>query len=210
MVLIIVLVFMILVYLVKKSSNSELIKENCKTPNDKANVVNARKVYNNTTTSKVLLIASFVALIFAILLKFTSLEYAIRDYISSDIVEEKDFSYLIFVAPAYIFVSRLIINEVKLGDFLYKFFEVKEPELEENLIKTILFKKPKETTPNPAPNNPEPTPTPTVEVKTEEKPPEVKTEELPKTNPEENKPEIKEEKKETPNEESLELPNEKK
>ena len=208
MVLILVLVFMILVYLVKKSSNSEVIRENCKTPNDKANVVNARKVYNNTNTSKVLLIASIAALIFVILLKFTSLEYVIRDYISSDFVEEKEFSYLIFVAPAYIFVSRLIINEVKLGDFLYKFFKVKEPELEENLIKTILFKKPAQKPSETTVSNPETPPTPLEEVKKEET-------ELPKKNPEETKeepkPEVKEEeKKETPNEESLELPEEKK
>ena len=208
MVLILVLVFMILVYLVKKSSNSEVIRENCKTPNDKANVVNARKVYNNTNTSKVLLIASIAALIFVILLKFTSLEYVIRDYISSDFVEEKEFSYLIFVAPAYIFVSRLIINEVKLGDFLYKFFKVKEPELEENLIKTILFKKPAQKPSETTVSNPETPPTHPEEVKKEET-------ELPKENPEEAKeepkPEVKEEeKKETPNEESLELPEEKK
>jgi hypothetical protein len=185
MVLILVLVFMILVYLVKKSSNSEVIKENCKSPNDKANVINARKVYNNTITSKVLLIASFVVLVFVILLKFTPLEYVIRDYISSDIEEQKDFSYLIFLAPAYIFVSRLIINEVKLGDFLYKFFKVKEPELEENPLKMIVdkaFRKPVKKDPE--------------NTESEEAIPEVKEE--PKA--EENKP-VEEKKEEPPKEE---------
>ena len=202
MVLIIVLVFMIIVWLVKKSSNAEVIKENCKNPNDKANVVNARKVYNNTITSKVLLIASFAAVIFCILLKFTSLEYVIRDYISSDIVEEKDFSYLIFLAPAYIFVSRLIINEVKLGDFLYKFFKVEEPVLEENPLKSILFKKATKT-PEETPENAQ-----QEETKPEEKKEEIKEEEKKEETPKEELP--KETTTEPPKEEKVELPEEKK
>ena len=155
MILIIVLVLMVIVYYVKYTGNQELIKEHCKTPNDKANIINAKKVYKGTRTSNVLLILSFVSLIAVIIIKFTSLDYLIHDYFSSDIVEEKDFSNLIFLIPGYIFVSRLIINEVKIGDFLYKFFQVKEPELEENIIKSILFKKPAQKAPATDENTPE-------------------------------------------------------
>ena len=221
MILTIVLVILVLIWYVKYSGNKELIKEHCKTPNDKANIINAKKVYKNDRTSMALLILSIVALVIVLLVKFTKIDFLIHDYISTDIVEEKDFGYIIFLIPCYIYVSRLIINEVRIGDFLYKFFQVKEPELEENLLKTILYKKAKPITTETPENTTEQPATPPTEEKKEEQattqPAEEKKEEQPVTQPVEEKKEeqpptsaVEEKKEEVPNPPEEVKPEEKK
>ncbi len=141
MILVLVLVLLVGVCYIKYMGNKELIKNNCKTEVDKDNAKNARKVYSSTKTSKALLILSFVSLIIVFLLKFTDIDYIIRDFVSTELIERRSISYLAFLIPFYILVSRQIIIEVNLGDFLYKFFNVEEPQLEEGAIKSLLFKK---------------------------------------------------------------------
>ena len=142
MILVLVLIVMGLVCYVKFTNNKELAKKNCKSETDKANVKNARKTYSRTITTKVLLILSLVSLIIVMLMNFTDIEFFLKDFISADIVEKgKTFSYYFYLIPLYILVSRQIIIEVNLGDFLYKFFNVEEPEPEGGMIKGLLYKK---------------------------------------------------------------------
>ena len=124
-------------------SNKDIVKQGCKTDQDKANVKNARKTYSTTKTAYFLLILSVLSLIVILLMQFTNIEYVIKDFISTEIIEEtKTFSYKLYFIPLYIFISRQIIIEVNLGDFLYKFFNIEEPQLEENPVKMILEKTP--------------------------------------------------------------------
>ena len=141
MILTIVLLMLVGIAYLKYSGNNELAKKCCKTEQDKANVKNARKVYSSTKTTKALLILTFLAAIVVCLLVFTNADYFIRDFLSADFVNKKEYSYYLLLIPFYILVSRQIIIEVNLGDFLYKFFNEEEPVLEENLIKTLLYKK---------------------------------------------------------------------
>lgn len=142
MILVIVLIALVLVWYVKFTTNQELAKKNCKSETDKANVKNARKTYSRTKTTIVLLLLSIASLIVVLLMNFTNLEFILKDFISADFVEEgKTFSYYFYLIPLYILASRQIIIEVNLGDFLYKFFNVEEPEYEGGTLKSLLYKK---------------------------------------------------------------------
>lgn len=142
MVLILILAFLILICVVKVLNNDDIAKQCIKTEKDKANIKNARKVYSTGKESLVFLITAIVSLIVIMLLNFTNIEYAIKDFISTEIISpEKHFSYYYYLIPIYILVCRQIMIEVKISEFIYKFFNVEEPELEENLVKTLLYKK---------------------------------------------------------------------
>ena len=146
MILFIVLLFLIVIYIVKKSGNDDIAKQHSKTPSDKANVANARKVYRRATTEKILLIATIVSIIVLVLLQFTDIGYIIEDYISPDFVERREFNPMYYLLPCYLFVTRIIIVEVRVGDYIYKYFNLEEPELDVNakeLIKSMLYKKSK-------------------------------------------------------------------
>lgn len=142
MTLIIVLALLIGVYWIKNNNNEDIIKENCKSKEDLANINNAKKVYSKTKISTTLLILTFTSLIIILLANFTDIDRAIIDYFSNEFYyEEEGFNYYLYLLPIYIYISRIILNEVKLGEFLLKYFKVDEPVLEENIIKTLLYKK---------------------------------------------------------------------
>lgn len=142
---VIVLILLILVDSVKQSNNDDLIKENCKSQEQLANINNAKKVFRRTKTSFVLLMLSILSLIICILCDFTSIDAAVIDYLSTDFYKEQAFDRIFYFLPVYIFIAREILIQVKIGEFLLKFFNVEEPILEENLLKTLLYKKkPKE------------------------------------------------------------------
>jgi len=142
-VLLLIFIALCFVYYLKILSNKDIVKQGCKTEQDKANVKNARKTYSSTITVKILLGISIISLIVIVLMQFTNIEYLIKDFISAEIIEEtSSFSYKLYFIPLYVFISRQIIIEVNLGDFLYKFFNIEEPELEENPVKMILEKTP--------------------------------------------------------------------
>jgi len=141
MVLILILILLIGICYIKYIGNKELIKNNCKNEEDQNNAKNARKVYSSTKTSNVILILSGLSLIIVLLLNFTNIDYAIRDFLSTEFVEKREFSYYSYLIPIYILVCRQIVIEVNLGEFLYKFFNVEEPEMDNTIIKNILSKK---------------------------------------------------------------------
>lgn len=143
-VLIIILIFLILLYIVRISNNKDIIKENSKDIiTDKANIKNARKYYSKKKLFKFLLYISILILIVILLCDFTDIEYQIIDFFSTDFSTEQDINKQLYLLPIYILVIRGIILEVKVGDFLFKYFKVEEPILEENPLKSILYKKPK-------------------------------------------------------------------
>ncbi len=142
-VLLLVFIALCFIYYLKIMSNKDIVKQGCKTEQDKANVKNARKTYSTTKTAYFLLALAILSLIVVLLMQFTNIEYIIKDFISTEIIEEtKSFSYKLYFIPLYIFISRQIIIEVNIGDFLYKFFNIEEPQLEESPVKMLLEKTP--------------------------------------------------------------------
>ena len=137
------LICLIIIEMIKKSNNDDLIKENCKSQEQYENIKNAKKVFHQTKTANFLLILAIATLIIFILCDFTSIEATIIDYISADFFDETKFDRTLYFVPFYILIAREIIIQVKIGEFLLKYFNVKEPVLEENIIKTILYKKKK-------------------------------------------------------------------
>lgn len=140
-----VLLCLIVLYIIKLNANSELIRDHCKTDSDAINVKNGQKVFYKTRISIILLIIGVGSLLLCLIFNFTNLGNMVIDYFSYDFYKAKDFNLYYYYIPAYVFVIREIIVQVKIGDFLYKYFNVKEPELEENILKTILYKKKPET-----------------------------------------------------------------
>lgn len=138
---IIVLILLILVEYVKQSNNDDLIKENGKTQEQIANINNAKKVFRKTKTSLIVLAIAILSLMICLVCDFTSIDAAIIDYLSTDFYTEEAFDRTLYFLPIYIFIAREIIIQVKIGEFLLKFFNVEEPVLEENLLKTLLYKK---------------------------------------------------------------------
>lgn len=164
MVLILILIFLVLMLFAKISTNKDTVKQACKTEQDKANVKNARKVYSTAKEAYVLLAASIISLIAVILMRTTNIIYIVKDYVSADFVEKnQSISVYCYLIPIYILVCRQIVIEVKISEFLYKFFNVEEQVLEENPLKNLLYKK------APTKNQKKPTPAPTP-VKEEPKP----------------------------------------
>ncbi len=157
--ILIILIFLILIYLVKVSNNHDIIKEHCKTEENKANVKNAKKVFNKTKYSSALLILSLLSLIIIIICQFTKLDTIIIDYFSVDFYTEDFFNINYYYLPAFLFISRQIIIEVKISEFLHKYFEVVEEEVNSaDLIKNILYKKkptPEEKTDKASKSSPE-------------------------------------------------------
>jgi len=146
MVLILILAFLFVIYYVKLTGNIDIAKQCCKTEQDKANVKNARKIYSTTKASIGLIVLAVLSLIVVLLLHFTNISYVVKDFISADFVDKtkKDFNLFSYLIPLYIIACRQIMIEVKVSEFLYKFFNVEEPELEENplnSIKSLLYKK---------------------------------------------------------------------
>lgn len=132
---------LIIVELIKKSNNDDLIKENCKNQEQYENIINAQKVYHRTKLSKILIAITALILIIFILWDFTSIEVAIIEFISPEFYTETPFDRTLYFIPIYVLVAREIIIQVKIGEFLLKYFNVEEPVLEENIIKSILYKK---------------------------------------------------------------------
>ena len=142
----IVLILLVLILITRILNNQDLIKNNSKDKlTDTANLKNAYKYFRKQKTFNLLFIVSLLSLIILIISDFTSIDANIIDYFAYDIYKEQELNRLLYLIPIYGFVTRQIILEVKIGDFLLKYYKVDEPVLEENLIKTILYKKPKQT-----------------------------------------------------------------
>lgn len=139
----VILVLLILILLARISNNNDLINNNSKDKRkDLANMKNARKFYSNKKTFKIILAAALIILAISLIWDFTSLEVSFIDYFATDIYTEEPFNRTYYLIPIYLLVIRQIILEVKVGDFLFKYLKVDEPVLEQNLLKTILYKKP--------------------------------------------------------------------
>ncbi len=145
MVIIGILLCLIVLYIIKLNSNADVIKENCTTDSDAVNIKNGQKVFYKSRESIILLVAFFLSLGICLIFNFTNIGYAIIDYFSIDFYDHGKFNYTYYLIPIYILVIREIIVQVKIGDFLYKYFKVQEPELENGALKSmvmgILYKK---------------------------------------------------------------------
>lgn len=145
-ILYIVLILLILILIARILNNQDLIKDNSKDKiTDKANIKNARKYFANKKTFKILLIASILSIILILICDLTSIEAQIIDYFTYEIYTEQEINKQLYLLPIYLLVIRQIILEVKIGDFLFKYYKVDEPVLEENLLKMLLYKKPSQS-----------------------------------------------------------------
>ncbi len=139
LIILIVLILILGIYYVKYQTNIDLMNENAKEDIDDANYRNARKYYIKTRTAKVVLLASILSLIVCIICDFTSIDAKVIDYFSDGFYKEQKFDRIYYFIPLYLFAVRLLVIEVKVGDYLYKYFKVEEPE--ENPLKNIDVKK---------------------------------------------------------------------
>lgn len=143
-ILLIILIFLILLCYIRISNNEDLIDANCKTDNDLINIKNAKKVFRKAKIPKILLLISLLSLIIILLCQFTDIDVKIIDYISIDLIHNvynKKFNFNLYFIPIYIIVIREILIQVKIGEFILKFFNAEEPKLEENPLKYLLYKK---------------------------------------------------------------------
>lgn len=143
-----VLILLTAMYIIKLITNKDLVHDYGKDELDIANYKNARKYYAKTRTSIVVLIAAIALIIGLLLCDFTSIDASIIDYFSADFYTENELDRTLYYLPIYLYIIRLLVIEVKVGDYLYKYFKVDEPVLEENPLKSInvkniLYKKPK-------------------------------------------------------------------
>ena len=90
--ILIILIFLILLCIVKVSNNNDLIKANVKTPEDNANVKNAKKVFRKAKYFIFMLVLSIIILISVMLCQFTTIDTFIIDYFSTDFYKEDFFN----------------------------------------------------------------------------------------------------------------------
>lgn len=139
----IILIVLVLLIFVRDSNNNDIIRENCKSQTDLDNIINAKKRFSKNKISSILLILSILILILLLTCNFTKLDDLLIDYFSFELYEQKEFNYNLYFIPAYIIIIRQILIEVKTSEFLLKLYQVTEPKLEENPLKSLLFKKKK-------------------------------------------------------------------
>lgn len=141
----IVLALLILICALRICNNEDLIVKNCKSEEDLANIKNAKKVFRKTKTYKYLLILFYVSIIVLLICAFTDYDTKIVDFLSAQLVYEEDmvFNNNYFFIPIYILVIREMLIQVKIGEFLLKYFNTEEEQPEEINLKALLYKKPK-------------------------------------------------------------------
>ena len=168
--LLIILILLILVYMVRVSNNDDIIKNNLKYETDKTNIKNAKKHFSKSKLSLILTFASIILLIVFIIMDFTSIDAQIINYFSTNFHKEKEFERMYYFLPFYIIVGNAIYTQVRIGDFLLKYFKTQEEELEIKINKEkimgLLYKK-KTTTETTSEDNKKEE-LPTVETKVEE------------------------------------------
>ncbi len=156
-ILTLILVLLCLLTYIRISNNEDLVVANAKDETDLANIKNAKKVYRKAKDVKILLYVALISIAILLICAFSDIDYYLIDYISLDLVNKDDvaFDFNYFFFPAYVLVIREILIQVKIGEFLLKFFKAEEPHLEESplvSLKSLLYKKPKQPTNQATPN----------------------------------------------------------
>ncbi len=131
------------------SKNNDLITKNNKTVVDTANVNNAKKFYHNNKTATITLLVGIALVFFCVLCEFTDIETKFIDYFSTDFIDTVELDRKLYFLPIYFLITREIYIQVKISEYLQKFYDDKEIEekidlkkLKEIDIKKILYKKP--------------------------------------------------------------------
>lgn len=141
----IILALLIITCALRICNNEDLIVKNCKSETDLANIKNAKKVFRKMKTYKYLLILFYLSIIILLICAFTDFDTKIIDFISTEFVYEEDmvFNNNYFFIPVYILVIRELLIQVKIGEFLLKYFNTEEEQPQEINLKALLYKKPK-------------------------------------------------------------------
>lgn len=139
--ILVILIFLVLLYFVKVSNNNDIIDTKCETVEDQANIKNAKKVFSRARYSIIMLIISIIFILLIVICQFTNLDTVIINYFSVDIYQADFFNANYYYIPIFLLISRQILLEVKLSEFLHKYFEVKEEEIStKEVIHTLLYK----------------------------------------------------------------------
>lgn len=146
--ILVILIFLVLLCFVKISNNNDIIDAKCETVEDQANVKNAKKVFSRARYSIIMLIISIFFILLIIICQFTNLDTIVINYFSVDIYQADFFNANYYYIPIFLLISRQILLEVKLSEFLHKYFEVKEEEISTKEVIHNLLYKPKEPDPN--------------------------------------------------------------
>lgn len=148
--------FIFLIYLVRKSNTDDLIKQaNITTDDQKNKLAEESLKYKTTKFSCLLFSIALISLVAIAAIRLTSLEVAFLDYFGTGINHKEVYiSPIWYITPFFVLVIRGIIIEVNLGDYVLRTYNLKEEEIDTkealNSIKGMFYKKaPATTTPAP-------------------------------------------------------------
>lgn len=139
--------FIFLIYLVRKSNTDDLIKQANITTEDQKNKLEEETLkYKTTKFSCLLFSIALISLVAVAAIRLTSLEVAFLDYFGTGINHKEIHIPLIwYITPLFVLVVRGIIIEVNLGDYVLKTYNLKEEEIDAkealNSIKGMFYKK---------------------------------------------------------------------
>ena len=143
LILIIILIALFIVMYGRISKNNDLIKNNNKTIVDTANVKNAKRYFHNTKAATITLVIAVFLLLACIICEFSDIETKIVDMFSTNIIETIELDRKFYFFPLYFLIAREIYIQVRISEYLQKFFDdhEKEEKIDLNKLKEIDIKK---------------------------------------------------------------------
>ena len=143
----IILFVLIIVYIIRISNNNDIIKKHIKTEEDKAFIKKTKKEQHKTKLSLALFGISIVVLIICLICDYTTIDYILLDYFSTEFIKEPEFNKLFYFTTPYILIINLIYTQVNIGDKILNYFKTQEEELAielgaaKEIVMGILYKK---------------------------------------------------------------------
>ena len=159
MVIYLLIGFVFLIYLVRKSNTDDLIKQaNITTEQQKKELEEKTIKYKTTKFSCLLFATALISLVAIGAIRLTSIEVAFLDYFGTGINHKEIIIPLIwYITPFFILTIRGILIEVYVGDYVLKKYDLKEEEIDTkealNAVKGLFYKKAPATTPAPVAEN---------------------------------------------------------
>lgn len=159
MVIYLLIGFVFLIYLVRKSNTDDLIKQaNITTEQQKKELEEKTIKYKTTKFSCLLFATALISLVAIGAIRLTSIEVAFLDYFGTGINHKEIIIPLVwYITPFFILTIRGILIEVYVGDYVLRTYNLKEEEVDTkealNAVKGLFYKKAPATTPTPVAEN---------------------------------------------------------
>lgn len=154
----ILIIFIFLIYLVRKSNTEDLIKQANLTTDQQKNDLEEKTIkYKTTKFSCLLFTIALISLVTIASIRLTSIETKFLDYFGTGINHKEMIIPIIwYITPFFILVIRGILIEVHVGDYVLKTYNLKEEEIDTkealNTVKGLFYKKAPTSTPTPVSN----------------------------------------------------------